>query len=63
MAKLDTVSDTGRGERPDNREVENENMKATPRGQAPRPATEPAGGEASAKTRKTKADPGSGKAH
>lgn len=49
--------------RPDNREVENENMKTARKGEAPRPSTEPAGSRDSTRTGKTKTDPGSGKAH
>lgn len=48
--------------RSDNREVENENLKAAPAGEAPRPATEPAGGKGSSRTSKTATDPGSGEA-
>lgn len=32
-------------QRPDNREVENENLKPDGEGKPPRPATEPAGGK------------------
>ena len=47
--------------RPSNREVENENQRAPGRdGKPPRPATEPAGGEASTTSPKTRTDPGSG---
>ncbi|MBI1682605.1 hypothetical protein [Caulobacter hibisci] len=50
------------GERPSNHEVEHENQRANPAtdGKPPRPATEPAGGEDSVDTAKTRADPGSG---
>lgn len=50
------------GERPSNREVEHENQRPNPNadGKPPRPATEPAGGEASVDTPKTRTDPGSG---
>ena len=47
-------------ERPDNREVENENLKPAGDGKPPRPATEPAGSEKSTQTPKTATDPGSG---
>lgn len=43
--------------RPDNRETENENLKA---GSPPRPATEPHGAEGSSKTSKTATDPATG---
>ena len=46
--------------RPDNREVENENLKPAGDGQPPRPATEPAGAKDSQQSDKTKTDPGSG---
>lgn len=50
------------GERPSNREVEHENQRSNPKtdGKPPRPATEPAGGEDSVDTPKTRTDPGSG---
>jgi hypothetical protein len=47
-------------DRPDNREVENENLKPAGEGQPPRPATEPAGSKASNGSDKTRTDPGSG---
>ena len=47
-------------DRPKNRQVEDENLKP---GSPPRPATEPAGAEASQDSAKTKSDPGSGEAH
>lgn len=47
-------------ERPPNREVENENLRARPGGGPPRPATEPPGNEEEMKTAKTRTDPGSG---
>lgn len=46
--------------RPDNREVENENLRPGPDGEAPRPATEPAGSKESAQTPGGETDPGSG---
>jgi hypothetical protein len=46
--------------RPDNREVENENLRPQGAGQPPRPATEPPGGERSQNSGKTLTDPGSG---
>ncbi len=47
--------------RPDNRDVENENMRPGRDGQAPRPATEPAGAKGSQDGGKTATDPGSGR--
>ena len=48
-------------DRPSNREVENENLRAPAEdGKAPRPATEPQGGEDSTQSPKTRTDPGSG---
>jgi hypothetical protein len=44
-------------DRPNNREVENEDLRA---GRPPRPATEPAGSEGSSDTSKTKTDPSTG---
>lgn len=58
-------------ERPSNREVENENQRPAQGvdqgadrdgGQAPRPATEPAGAKGSSTSPKTRTDPGSGEA-
>ena len=46
--------------RPDNREVENENMRPAGDGKAPRPATEPKGVKASQDSGETATDPGSG---
>lgn len=46
--------------RPDNREIENENLRPAGDGKPPRPATEPPGAEHSQKSPKTKTDPGSG---
>lgn len=46
--------------RPDNREVENENLRPAGDGEPPRPATEPHGSKASQDSGKTKSDPGSG---
>jgi hypothetical protein len=45
--------------RPDNREVENENLNTNSDGE-PRPATEPGDGKASTRTTKTAVDPASG---
>ena len=53
----------GQDSRPDNREVENENLRPGKAGEAPRPATEPAGGKRSSDGGETATDPGSGKAH
>lgn len=48
-------------DRPSNREVENENQRASPSdGRPPRPATEPRGAAHSARSPKTRTDPGSG---
>jgi hypothetical protein len=47
-------------QRPDNREVENENLRPAGDGKPPRPATEPHGAERSQKSGKTATDPGSG---
>jgi hypothetical protein len=46
--------------RPKNREVENENLRPGPKGQPPRPATEPPGSAGSSRSDKTRSDPGSG---
>ncbi len=48
--------------RPDNREVENENLRPATGGGPPRPATEPEGSKASQQSDKTRTDPGSGTA-
>ncbi len=48
-------------ERPQSQERENENLRPpTEPGHAPRPATEPEGGEGSARNSKTKTDPATG---
>jgi len=47
-----------RDDRPDNREVENENLRADGEGRPPRPATEPAG--AQGRQAKTMTDPSTG---
>jgi len=48
-------------DRPSNREVEHENERpASQEGQPPRPATEPPGAADSARSPKTRTDPGSG---
>jgi hypothetical protein len=47
--------------RPDNREVENEQVKRQPGGDGPpRPATEPAGSEGSSQSDKLETDPQTG---
>jgi hypothetical protein len=47
--------------RPDNREVENEQLRPNPSGKGPpRPATEPAGSKGSVQNPHTKTDPGTG---
>jgi hypothetical protein len=46
--------------RPDNREVESENLRPEGEGRPPRPATEPPGAKGSQQTPKTLTDPGSG---
>jgi len=59
MTQDQTASQTP--SRPSNREVENENLRVPPAdGKAPRPATEPRGGESSTDSSKTRTDPGSG---
>jgi hypothetical protein len=47
-------------DRPHNREVEDESLKAPPDGGAPRPGTEPDGQTESIDRRKASTDPGSG---
>lgn len=47
-------------ERPNNREVENENLKPAEPGRPPRPATEPAGGRGGSNTPETATDPATG---
>jgi len=47
-------------QRPDNREVENENLRPGKAGEPPRPATEPPGAKDSQQSDKTRTDPGSG---
>lgn len=46
--------------RPDNREVENENLRPAKGGGPPRPATEPQGSKDSQDSGETATDPGSG---
>jgi len=46
--------------RPQNRSVENENLKPGRDGEPPRPATEPAGARGSTRTGKTATDPATG---
>jgi hypothetical protein len=58
MTQDKTASPTS--SRPDNHEVENENLRPSRDGKAPRPATEPHGGEGSTESSKTRTDPGSG---
>lgn len=48
--------------RPDNREVENENLRPAGDGKPPRPATEPKGSKDSQDSGATATDPGSGEA-
>lgn len=48
------------GHRPDNREIENENMRPAKGGGPPRPATEPEGSKTSQDSGETATDPGSG---
>lgn len=55
-----TTGKAAPSERPSNREVENENLRPARDGKAPRPATEPGGGESSTKSPETRTDPGSG---
>jgi hypothetical protein len=47
-------------QRPDNREVENENLRPHKEGQPPRPATEPPGAKPSQDSGETMTEPGSG---
>ena len=47
-------------ERPDNREVENEQARPDGEGRPPRPATEPPGAKRSQQSGQTLTDPGSG---
>jgi len=46
--------------RPDNRKVENENLRPDENGQPPRPATEPKGSEGSSNSGETATDPATG---
>ncbi|HYE45545.1 MAG TPA: hypothetical protein VEA44_07190 [Caulobacter sp.] len=46
--------------RPNNREVENEDLRPAGDGKAPRPASEPPGSEGSSDSGRTATDPGSG---
>ena len=46
--------------RPDNREVENDNLRPAKGGGPPRPATEPQGSKGSQDSGETATDPGSG---
>jgi hypothetical protein len=46
--------------RPDNREVENENLRPAKAGEPPRPSTEPGGARRSQDSKRTATDPGSG---
>lgn len=47
--------------RPDNRNVENENLRTPPgEGEPPRPATEPQGSEGSSNSGETETDPATG---
>jgi hypothetical protein len=50
----------GQDQRPDNREVENENLRPQKGGGPPRPATEPPGAKRSQDSGKTLTDPGTG---
>jgi len=54
------MTDAHPSSRPDNREVENENLRPDRTGGPPRPATEPPGAKASQNSGKTATDPGSG---
>lgn len=47
-------------DRPDNRKVENENLRPGKDGEPPRPATEPAGSEGSSNSGETETDPATG---
>lgn len=46
--------------RPDNRTVENENLRPDHDGEPPRPATEPVGSEGSSNSGETATDPATG---
>lgn len=46
--------------RPDDRKVENENLRPDKDGQPPRPATEPRGSEGSSNSGQTETDPATG---
>jgi hypothetical protein len=46
--------------RPDDRKVENENLRPDKPGQPPRPATEPGGAEGSSNSGETETDPATG---
>lgn len=54
------MADPTTPERAKNLEVEQENLRPSKEGEAPRPATEPHGARRSQQTDKTKTDPGSG---
>ncbi len=56
------MTDAHASQRPDNREVENENLRPARSGEPPRPATEPPGAKTSQNSGKTATDPGSGQA-
>lgn len=47
-------------DRPDDRKVENENLRPDADGQPPRPATEPKGSEGSSNSGETATDPATG---
>ena len=54
------MTDARPEDRPDNRKVENENMRPDKDGQPPRPATEPKGSEGSSNSGETATDPATG---
>jgi hypothetical protein len=56
----DSATSSRPSDRPSNREVEDENLSPSKDGKAPRPATEPHGGESSTESSETRTDPGSG---
>jgi hypothetical protein len=49
--------------RPDDRKVENENLRPDSDGEPPRPATEPKGAEGSSNSGETATDPATGEAN
>jgi hypothetical protein len=54
------MTDARPDDRPDDRRVENENLRPDDDGQPPRPATEPEGSEGSSNSGETATDPATG---